>query len=160
MGATAAVHGLAAIGGIAAIDGTAAADNRAAVDQIATARAAFVEAIRSHDAGAIAELYGDDARLVAPDLDPLRGRDDVAAFWQAGVASGITDVELEPEDVEITASLAWEVGRYALSIARETGDPAVERGRYLLIYAPGAGDANGWRRAAEMFRPDAPGNGQ
>jgi ketosteroid isomerase-like protein len=154
MGATAAVHGFAGIGGSAAIDAMTAPDNTAAVGQIATARAAFVEAIRSRDAGAIAELYGDDARLVAPDLDPLRGRDDVAAFWQAGVASGITDVELEPEDVEVTATLAWEVGRYALWLARESGDPAVERGRYLLIYAPDAGGATGWHRAAEMFRPD------
>ena len=89
--------------------------------------------------------------LVAPDVDPLRGREDVAAFWRAGVASGITNVELVPEDVEITASLAWEVGRYALWLSPESGEPIVDRGRYLLIYAR---DAGGWRRAAEMFRPD------
>jgi ketosteroid isomerase-like protein len=121
------------------------------IDRLAAARAAFVEAIRHRDAGAVAELYDNDARLVAPDLDPLRGRDDVAAFWQAGVASGITDVELVPEDVEVTASLAWEVGRYVLWLAPESGEPIVDRGRYLLIYAR---DTAGWRRAAEMFRPD------
>ena len=122
------------------------------VDRIDAARSAFVDAIRRGDPSAVAALYDDDARLVAPDLDPLRGREDVAAFWGAGVASGITDVELVAEDLEVTPTLAWEVGRYALWLAPEGEAPVVDRGRYLLIYAL---DADGWRRAAEMFRPDA-----
>jgi ketosteroid isomerase-like protein len=122
-------------------------------DAIGEARAAFVAALRRRDPGAVAELYGDDAHLIAPDVEPVRGRADVAAFWRAGIASGITDVELDPDDVEITATIAWEVGRYALWLALEGGEPVVDRGRYLLIYAP---DAAGWRRAAEMFRPDPP----
>jgi ketosteroid isomerase-like protein len=116
------------------------------------ARAAFVEAVRSRDATAIAGLYGDGARLLAPESEVLRGRGDVAAFWGAGVASGIADVELEPEDVERLPDVAWEVGRYALRLEPEGGDAIVDRGRYLLVYRF---DAGGWRRAAEMFAPDA-----
>jgi ketosteroid isomerase-like protein len=135
------------------MDPATVAEPASALAGIDAARAAFVGAIRSHDPAVVAALYGDDARLIAPDVEPVRGRADVAAFWRAGMASGITNVELEPDDVEIAATIAWEVGRYALWMALEGGEPVVDRGRYLLIYAP---DAAGWRRAAEMFRPDPP----
>jgi ketosteroid isomerase-like protein len=126
-----------------------------AIAEIDVARAAFVDAIRSHDAGALAGLYEDGARLVAPEAEMIRGRADVAAFWRAGMDTGIADVDLAPEDIEVTANIAWEVGGYTLRLEPAGQEPIVDRGRYLLVYAF---DGGRWRRAAEMFRPDAPGN--
>jgi ketosteroid isomerase-like protein len=123
-----------------------------ALDEIALVRAAFVDAVRHGDAAALAALYGEEATLVAPESAPLRGRADVAAFWQAGVESGITEIELEPEDVEPMATLAWEVGRYLLRLQPPSGSAVVERGRYLLVYRL---DAGSWCRAAEMFAPES-----
>jgi ketosteroid isomerase-like protein len=119
---------------------------------IDAARAAFVEAIRHGDPAVIAGLYGDEARLVAPETEVIRGRDNVAAFWQAGVDTGVAEIELEPEDVEVMSTLAWEVGGYALRLEPTGQAPIVDRGRYLLVYAR---DGGGWRRAAEMFSPVA-----
>lgn len=121
--------------------------------QIDLERTAFIDAVRRGDPRAIADLYADDARLVAPDGDPIRGRGDVAAFWQAGVDSGIVAVVLEPDDVELLPTVAWEVGRYALELRADDGAPLTDRGHYLLVYGL---DAGRWRRTAEMFRPDAP----
>ena len=132
-------------------DSTGSPAAAGAIDQIATARAAFVDAIGRQDASAIAALYDEEARLVAPALDTLRGRASVAAFWRAGVDSGISDVELQPDDVEVTGAIAWEVGRYALRLLPEGGVQVQEVGRYLLIYAL---EGERWQRAAEMFRPD------
>jgi ketosteroid isomerase-like protein len=129
----------------------AASPARTWLDELALARTAFVDAIRRGDRRAVAELYGDDARLVAPNTDPLRGRDDVEAFWGAGVDSGITSVELRPEDVELAGSVAWEVGAYVLRMDSPDRAPIVDGGRYLLIYRL---DGERWLRTAEMFRPD------
>ena len=131
---------------------TATGTSREALDEIALVRAAFVDAVRHGDAATLASLYGDDARLFAPASAPIRGREDAAAFWEAGVNVGITDVELVPEDVEPMATIAWEVGRYLLRLQPPSGSTVVDRGRYLLVYQL---DAGAWRRAAEMFAPDS-----
>jgi ketosteroid isomerase-like protein len=117
------------------------------------ARAAFVDAVRRHEPATIAGLYSARARVVAPGADVLRGRADVAAFWGAGMETGVTDVELVPEDVELLPSTALEVGRYVLRVEPEPGAEVVDRGRYLLIYRL---DDGRWVRAAEMFAPDEP----
>ena len=127
------------------------ASRTTAVDDIDAARAAFIDAIRSRDPAAGAGLYGDGARLVAPDAEVIRGRNDVAAFWRAGIGTGIADVELEPEDLEVFDTIAWEVGGYALRLEPAGLEPIIDRGRYLLVYSL---DAGHWRRAAEMFSPD------
>jgi ketosteroid isomerase-like protein len=133
---------------------TIVAQPATAIDEIDAARAAFVEAIRSRDPAVVAGLYEDGARLVAPEAEVFRGRADVAAFWQAGMDTGIAEIELEPEDLEVYASIAWEVGTYALRLEPVGYEPIVERGRYLLVYVL---DAGRWRRAAEMFGPETPG---
>jgi ketosteroid isomerase-like protein len=127
---------------------SAAIDSTAAIE---LERRAFVEAVGRRDARAIAELYADDARLVAPGGGPVRGRGEVAAFWRAGVDSGIVGVTLDPDDVEVVPTVAWEVGRYELRVRADDGDVATDRGRYLLVYGF---DGSRWRRTAEMFRPD------
>jgi ketosteroid isomerase-like protein len=124
-----------------------------ALNEIAAVRAAFVQALCDGDGSALAELYDEDARLLAPEAGPLRGRRDAAAFWQAGVDSGITGVDLAPDDVEIMPTVAWEVGRYVLRLQSQRGDPFEDHGRYLLVYRL---DAGSWRRAAEMFAPESP----
>jgi ketosteroid isomerase-like protein len=122
---------------------------------IAEERVAFVDAIRRGDPRAIADLYADDARLVAPEGSPLQGRVEVAAFWHAGVESGIFAFELEPDDVELATKVAWEVGTYELGLRTDDGRPHVDRGRYLVVYGF---DGTRWRRTAEMFRPDPAGS--
>lgn len=134
-------------------------DRTATLRELDAVREAFAEAVRRRDPAAVATLYSDGARVVAPDVVLLRGRKDVAAFWGAGLEVGLTDVELEPEDVELEPQLAWEVGRYLVRFrVLEPQEPRelVERGRYLLIYRL---DDGRWTRAAEMFAPDAPASG-
>jgi ketosteroid isomerase-like protein len=121
-----------------------------AIVEIDAARAAFIDAIRRRDPVLIGGLYEDGARLVAPEAGVFRGRADVVAFWQAGMDTGVADITLEPEDLEVMSTLAWEVGGYALRLEPAGQEPIVDRGRYLLVYAL---DASGWRRAAELFSP-------
>jgi ketosteroid isomerase-like protein len=117
---------------------------------IDAARAAFIDAIRTRDPALIAGLYGDDARLVAPETEVIRGRNDVAAFWRAGMDTGVAEIELKPEDLEVLATLAWEVGGYSLRLEPDGQEPVVDQGRYLLVYTL---DGGRWRRAAELFSP-------
>lgn len=127
-------------------------DSVPAITALDAARTAFVDAVRRREPATIAGLYSAGARVVAPGAD-LRGRDDVAAFWGAGIETGVTEVELVPEDIELLPPIAVEVGQYRLRVEPEPGLELVDRGRYLLLYRL---DDGRWVRAAEMFAPDQP----
>ena len=118
-------------------------------------RTAFAAAMRRGDAAAAASIYADDATLLAPAVDVVRGRSAIERFWQTGVETGITEVELEALDVQRSGELAFEVGRYALRVAPEAGTPVVDRGRYLIVHR--VQPDGHWRRAAEMFSSDTEG---
>jgi ketosteroid isomerase-like protein len=123
----------------------------------AETRTAFVAALRAGDAVAAARVYTDEARLVAPSAEPIRGQPAIEAFWRAGLAAGIYDVELQALELERVGKLAYEIGRYALRLQPTDGERVVDRGKYLLVHQRQAD--GGWRRAVEMFGPDAPPGG-
>ena len=121
-------------------------------DDLAVNRGAFVAALSSGDAAAAAALYADDATLIAPAAEVLRGRAAIESFWRTGVETGIVEVRLDVHELSQRGEIAFEVGAYALRLAPESGASIVDRGRYFIVHRV---DADGlWRRAAEMFSPD------
>ena len=115
-------------------------------------RRAFEQALQRGDAAAAAALYADDATLLAPASEVLRGRPAIERFWRTGVETGIQRVEVVVLDLRQRGEVALEVGEYALHVAVEAGGSLVDRGRYLIVHRI---DPDGqWRRVAEMFSPD------
>jgi uncharacterized protein (TIGR02246 family) len=121
---------------------------------IAESRAAFVAALNGGDAKAACSVYADEARLLPPSAELLRGRDAIEAFWKAGLAAGITEVELEAVEVERDGRLAYEIGRYALRLTPGDGGTVIDRGKYVLVHERQQDGA--WRWAVEMFNPETP----
>ncbi len=114
-------------------------------------RAAFRAAIALGDAAGASALYAANARLVAPAVEPMRGRSAVEAFWRAGIDAGICEVELDPIEQEHGDSIACEVGRYLLRVRPSEGPAVVERGHYVVIL--GRATDGSWLRALEMLNP-------
>ena len=118
-----------------------------------TARATFVSAFGRGDVAAVAALYTEDARLLAPAAPPILGRDAIERYWRTGLDSGVREIELELVEIENRYGIAYELGRYALAVDGEHGR-VIDRGDYLLIHE--RQDDGSWRWAVEMFNPDAP----
>lgn len=123
-------------------------------EAIAETRAAFVAALQEGDAKAACSVYAEEARLLPPSAELLRGRDAIEAFWKAGLAAGITEVELEAVEVERDSRLAYEIGRYSLRLKPRDGGSVVDRGKYVLVHERQKDGA--WRWAVEMFNPETP----
>jgi ketosteroid isomerase-like protein len=123
-------------------------------DVAAERRATFLASLRQGDAKAASAVYAETARLLPPSAEPMRGREAIQAFWQAGLEAGLSDVELEPLELECQDGLAYEIGRYRLRLEPPGGGPVVDRGTYLLIH--GRQVDGSWLRAVEMFNPDRP----
>ncbi|MEO5704941.1 MAG: DUF4440 domain-containing protein [Candidatus Limnocylindrales bacterium] len=121
---------------------------------IGSTRLAFETALRSGDAAGAAAAYADDATLIAPAAEVLRGRPAIQQYWRTGVETGIERMDLTVLDLQQRGDVALEIGRYALHLVPEAGGTVTDSGRYLVVLRA---DGDGrWRRCAEMFSPDRP----
>jgi ketosteroid isomerase-like protein len=118
-------------------------------DGIRTSTAALVEALRLGDAARAAALYDLDGRLLTPAAELLAGRAQIESFWRAGIAVGLTEVRLDPVELELVDGVGVEVGRYALELGATT-----DAGKYLALHRRRPDGT--WCRAADVFNPDVP----
>jgi uncharacterized protein (TIGR02246 family) len=86
----------------------------------------YVAASNEGDAKALADLYADDAVLLPPDHEPVRGREAIGAYWSQGTDEGL---EVTTLAVEVDGDLGYLVGRYNLPPTEE--EPA-DSGKYVM----------------------------
>ncbi len=112
---------------------TAEGDVRQKIEQ---ANAEFGRAFANGDAKAVAGLYTPTAELFPPNAAIVQGRDAIQAFWQAAIASGMTQVTLSTAEVESLGDTAVETGTAIL----ESSHPAnVGHGKYVVIWKQAGG---------------------
>lgn len=117
---------------------------------LAAATPALSAALARGDAGAAAALYAADGKVLTPAVELIAGRADIEAYWRAGLAAGLTRVELRTFELQQGPGIALEFGRYVLGSA--TGTP--EEGKYVVLHRQ---EADGtWSRLVDVFNPDAP----
>jgi ketosteroid isomerase-like protein len=89
----------------------------------------FMKHFEARDAQAIADLYSEAARVIAPGAEPAEGRAAIAAFW-AAVMEGAKSARLETLAVEAQGELAVEDG-----VARLVANDGSESvARYLVVW--------------------------
>ena len=121
-------------------------------DSIADQRAYFGDAVRRGDAESACLVYASDAHLLAPSARPIVGRDDIRAFWQAGIDAGVADISLIADEIKQNDGLAYETGAYSFGVAAGDGKQrVVERGHYVQVYQRQSDGS--WQRAVEIFSP-------
>jgi len=115
---------------------------------------ALADALARGDAAAAAALYADDGTLLTPTAELIKGRPQIEAYWQAGIAFGLTSVELRAIELRVESDVAIEIGCYALGLDGDGDGPVAEAGKYLVLHRRQADGA--WRRTVDVFNPDAP----
>jgi len=101
----------------------AAAGSRQAIE---AAVARYVAASNRGDADALAALYADDAMLLPPDHEPIKGRRAIGDFWRQGTDEGL---EVTTLTVEVDGDLGYLVGRYNLP---PTDEEPADSGKYVM----------------------------
>jgi uncharacterized protein (TIGR02246 family) len=122
-------------------------------DEILHGSVALADALGRGDAAAAAALYTDDGRLLSSSADLLTGREEIEEYWRAGIAVGLSQLELHTIELRVDGRTAVEIGRYALALDADRG-AIVERGKFLVFHRRSADGT--WRRAIDVFNPDAP----
>lgn len=121
-------------------------------DEIRIATGRLAEALRRGDVAAVGSLYVDDCRLLTPQADIVSGRLQIEAYWRAGLALGLSSVELVPTEIEFGADTAVEIGRYRVSMTDEGGAALTDEGKYVVLHRKQADGT--WLRAVDVFNPD------
>lgn len=146
--------GLGVLGGIAG-----AMADEAEVGQarkgIAAANLKFGEAVRQGNAAAVGALYAEDAILLPPGSEMIKGRPGIQEFWQGGLKMGIKDAVLTSVDVTAFGNTAVEIGTYALKIQPE-GQAAIieDHGKYVVVWKKMADGA--WKLSVDIWNASIP----
>lgn len=112
-------------------------DSVAVRSAIERENALLLEAYRSGDAATLAARYTEDASLVSPGNVTVRGRDRIAAWFQAQREAGLGDLSLHTANVVRVGDLAYETGTWGSRADVRAGSRASlgrDSGRYYAIW--------------------------
>jgi ketosteroid isomerase-like protein len=79
------------------------------------------------------------------------GREEIRAYWQAGIDSGVGDVSLVADEINRHDGLAYETGEYVLRIGPGAAGRVAERGHYVQVHR--RQEDGSWLRTVEIFTP-------
>jgi uncharacterized protein (TIGR02246 family) len=107
---------------------------------------AFAEAFNRGDTASMATMYTEDAYLLPPQTDIMRGRAAIQQFWQAA-SEQIGDMKLTIVDVEpLGSDAAREIGTVT---AKTKGQPQQEVvGKYVVVWRKVGND---WKLATDIW---------
>lgn len=107
-------------------------DIRAKID---AANKKFMEAFNRGDVAAAVAVYTEDARILPPNADMMKGKPTIKSFWQGAVGMGVKEAKLETvELLEMGEDTACEIGKYTLKIQPEGGETITDKGKYVVVW--------------------------
>jgi uncharacterized protein (TIGR02246 family) len=122
-------------------------DVRAAIE---AATKQFIDAFRRRDAAGCARVYAEEAAVLPPNAEIVRGRQAIQQAWQGAIDAGLTDGRIETLEVESAGDLAYEVGRLTLYAGE---NHVADEGKYIVIWKREAGQWKVYRDIWNSSRP-------
>jgi uncharacterized protein (TIGR02246 family) len=124
-------------------------------DAIQEANSAFMAAVRAgNGAQLVRDYYSDDAIVLPPNQDAVSGKTQIEALWTGLLKSGVQEISLITDRVEQSGDLAYEVGRYSMTIKPPQGETITDRGKYVVAWSRQP-DAK-WKAKADIFNTSMP----
>ena len=106
----------------------------------------FMAAFQKGNYAAVASMYTEDAFLLPPGAELMRGRAAIQAFW-TGAGESVADIRLRTVEVTpLGAAAAREIGTFTL---KTKGSPPAEvAGKYVVIWQKVGAD---WKLATDIW---------
>ena len=119
------------------------AQDKATIERL---NAQFAEAFNSGDIAAVAAMYAEDAALLPPGSDMVKGRNDIRSFWMKA-AEQISDFKLATVDVKpLGSDAAREIGTFSLKTKGQQAQDV--SGKYVVVWQKVGGD---WKLATDIW---------
>ena len=113
-----------------------AKDSTADANAIQEINKAWGDNYNAGEAGAIADLYAEDALLMPPGAPTANGRDAIRGFLAgdtaAAKAAGLTyNVSSDADAIHVSGDMAWQNGTYTVT---DASGATVDAGKYLSVF--------------------------
>lgn len=116
--------------------------------------AQFVAAFKEGDAAKAAQIYTDDAIVLAPGGPAMRGREAIVAGlggWLSTVV--VKDFAITSEDVTMSGDYAFETGSYTMTTqAKNATESQTENGKFLAVWKH---QGSSWKLVRDMWNSNA-----
>ena len=90
----------------------------------------FETSFNQGDAEGLTSLYTEDAEILSPNRDIIKGKNTIQKFWQGALEMGIKSYEPEMIEVESSGNLGFVVGKYTV-FGNE--DQEIDKGKGLSV---------------------------
>jgi uncharacterized protein (TIGR02246 family) len=102
----------------------------------------------------VVEAYAADAVYLPPRHAAVHGREAIRDYFRGALAHGATDLKYEVTYIRESGDLAYDVGRYSMTVPQKDGGKRHDSGKYLVVWKR---QPNGdWKIAADAWSSDLP----
>jgi uncharacterized protein (TIGR02246 family) len=103
----------------------------AEVDAVAQA---FHDGVAAQDAEALASLYTEEGRFLAPNMPPCEGRAAIQAAMQGLFDMGARSLDVQSIETREEGAVTIEYGHYTLGIETGNGEAMTDVGKYVVVH--------------------------
>ena len=101
------------------------------------------------DAAAIAAFYTDDAVVMPPNSQMIKGRKAIEEFWKGAMGMGVRSIQLDTLDVQSGTDLAYDIGNATMIIQPQGGKAATDTVKYVVVWKRQPDGS--WKLAADIW---------
>ena len=101
------------------------------------------------DAAAIAAFYTDDAVVMPPNSQMIKGRKAIEEFWKGAMGMDVRSIQLDTLDVQSGTDLAYEIGNATMIIQPQGGKAATDTVKYVVVWKRQPDGS--WKLAADIW---------
>ena len=106
----------------------------------------FAQAFNAGDAAGVAALYTEEAVILPPGAEMMKGRSAIQSFWKSA-AEGVSDLKLVATDVKpLGTDAARGIGSFTLKTKGQQAQEVV--GKYVVIWQK---VGNEWKLATDIW---------
>jgi uncharacterized protein (TIGR02246 family) len=131
---------------------TSAANNDV-VEMIQHAGDAWAKHWNAKQLDKVVEIYSEDAVYLPPHHAAVHGRDAIRDYLRGPLANGATNLKFEVTYIKQSGDLAYDVGRYSMTVPQADGSNKADRGKYLAVWRREKGT---WKLVADSWSSDLP----
>jgi len=111
--------------------------------------AKYSEAIQYGNLAGVVAVYTDDATMVPPDGDLIKGKQAIEEYYRTLFQIGMKEVVLTTIEVEGSGGTVYEIGKTRIRIQPESQEPIQDSTKYLVIWKHQADGT--WKVQADIW---------
>lgn len=110
----------------------------------------FGTAVAAGSAKGVADLYTDDALVLPPNGEAVKGRPAIEKLFEAMIVAGVKGATLTAQEVEGHGDTATEVGAYSVA---DAAGKELDRGKYVVVWKRVQGQ---WKLHRDIWNSNMP----